>query len=88
MKRKSAAKFSFLMSIPIMLGAGLVTVFDLGSIEGLSSFIPVMTIGFITSALVGFLAIKWLMKYLADHPLYHFSYYLIILGIILLIFGS
>jgi undecaprenyl-diphosphatase len=88
MERKSAAKFSFLMSIPIMLGAGLVTVFDLGSIEGLSSFIPVMTIGFITSALVGFLAIKWLMKYLADHPLYHFSYYLIILGIILLIFGS
>jgi len=43
-KRRSAAKFSFLMSIPIMLGAGLVTAFDLGSIEGLSSFIPVMMI--------------------------------------------
>jgi len=87
-KREDSARFSFLMSIPIMLAAGILTIFDLGSVDSLSSFLPVLAVGFITSALVGYFAIKWLLKYLANHPLYHFSYYLIILGIVLLIFSS
>jgi undecaprenyl-diphosphatase len=87
-KRESSARFSFLMSIPIMLAAGLVTILDLGSVAGFSNFLPVLLIGFITSAVVGFFAIKWLLKYLAEHPLYYFSGYLVVLGIILLVIRS
>ncbi len=87
-KRKDAARFSFLMSIPIMLAAGLLTIFDLGNIEGISSFLPTLAIGFITSAIIGYLTIKWLLKYLAEHPLYYFSGYLLIIASILLFIGS
>ena len=85
LKRKDAARFSFLMSIPIMVAAGAFTIMDLNSVEGLSSFLPALVVGFIVSALVGYLSIKWLLKYLAEHPLYYFSGYLVILAIILFI---
>ena len=88
MSRASAARFSFLMSIPIMIGAGIIAFFDLSNVEGISAFVPMLIVGFITSAAIGYLSIKWLLKYLANNPLYHFSYYLFVLGIFLLYISS
>lgn len=85
MDRPSAARFSFLMSIPIMLAAGLLASLDLlntpNAIEWLPEFIP----GFIASAVTGYLSIKWLLKFLVTKPLYIFSFYCAALGLISLV---
>ncbi len=83
--RKSAGRFSFLMSIPAMLAAGLLSVLDLLEVANLSAFLPVMAIGFISAAVVGYLSISWLLNYLAKRSLYAFSIYCAVFGTICLI---
>jgi undecaprenyl-diphosphatase len=78
--RKSAGQFTFLMAIPIMAAAGLLSLFDLFNIPDLAQFLPVMIAGFVTSGLVGFFSIRWLLKYIANHSLIPFAIYCAILG--------
>lgn len=73
--RPSAARFSFLMALPVMLAAGLVAGIDLLAVPDLSASLSVYIWGFIASAVVGYLSIRWLLTYLASHPLYVFSLY-------------
>jgi len=82
--RPSAARFAFLMSIPIMLAAGGYQSFDLLKISGLGSFLPLLAVGFVTAAVVGWLAIKWLLGYLNKHSLYIFAGYCAVVGLIVL----
>ncbi|HEX9674458.1 MAG TPA: undecaprenyl-diphosphate phosphatase, partial [Anaerolineales bacterium] len=63
--RPQAARFSFLMSVPIMLGAGLVAASDLASLPNAQELLPSLAAGFLSAALVGFLAIRWLLRFLA-----------------------
>ena len=79
LSREAAARFSFLLSGPIIFGAGLFALQDLVEIN---SFIIA---GFIASAVSGILAIKFLLKYLSTHDLKVFVWYrLALAGIILL----
>lgn len=78
--RPSAARFSFLMSIPIMLAAGGLSVLDLVKVQNLSSFLPSMVVGFIVSAIVGYLAIRWLLRFISKRPLYIFAIYCTLLA--------
>ena len=73
--RPSAARFAFLMSIPIMVGAGVYEMIDVARLPGLMDFLPILTVGFITAAIVGWFAVRWLLQYLAHHSLYTFSIY-------------
>lgn len=82
--RPSAARFSFLMSIPVMLGAGLVSVKDLLEVPNLSSFLPVMAIGFIVAGIVGYLSIHWLLSFLGKRSLFYFAVYCILLAALVL----
>jgi len=83
--RPSAARFSFLMAIPVMVGAGTVAAFDLFAAPGLGDLILPLLVGFITAAIVGYLSIHWLLRFLANHPLYYFSIYLIALTTLILV---
>ncbi len=83
--RPAAARFSFLMSIPIMLAAGLVSVLDLLELPNLSSVLPAVAAGFIAAALVGYFAIKWLLHFLGKRPLYIFSAYCVLLAAVTLL---
>lgn len=83
--RPSAARFAFLMSIPIMLGAGGYQMIDVASTPGLVEFIPALVVGFIAAAVVGWVAVRWLISYLSRHSLYVFSIYCAIVGLIVLI---
>ena len=85
MDRPSAARFSFLLSVPAMLGAGLLAVLDLLQVPDLGAFLLPMAIGFVTAAVVGYLSIRWLLRYLTRNPLTHFSIYLIVLSTLILI---
>jgi len=83
LKREAAGKFSFLMSIPIMLAAGGLSTYQMVTeVPNLSEFLPVMAIGFLTAMIVGYLAIRWLLKFLVNHSLVYFSIYCALLGIV------
>ncbi len=83
--RPTAARFSFLMAVPIMLAAGLLATLDLLAIPNLANILPVFIPGFIAAAVVGYLAIGWLLSFLTRYSLYYFSAYCVIVGLIVLI---
>ncbi len=83
--RPSAARFSFLMSVPVMAAAGVFAIARLfGQPGGAASLLP-MAVGFITSAVVGYLAIHWLLRFLTRRPLYIFAAYCVGLSLLVLI---
>jgi len=83
--RPSAARFAFLMSVPVMLAAGAYEMLDVVRMPGLTEFLPALAVGFITAAIVGWLSVRWLLSYLARRSLYVFSIYCAIVGVIVLI---
>lgn len=87
LERAPAAKFSFLMSAPIMLAAGALTLLDLLEIPNLGQVLPVFIPGFIASALVGYLSIRWLLAFLTRRTLYPFAIYCALVGVLVLLLG-
>lgn len=78
--RPSAARFAFLMSVPVMLAAGGYEMLDLLQMPNLGEFLPLLAVGFVTAAVVGWFAIKWLIGYLSRHSLYVFAAYCAVVG--------
>ena len=86
-RREVAAKFTFFMAVPVMLGASLLKVvkYD-GNVA--KSEMAILAIGMIVAFLVSFVIIKWLMGYIKKHSFKVFGYYRIVLGIVVLILGA
>lgn len=82
--RRSAARFSFLMSIPVMLAAGVLAITDLVKIPNFGALLPVFLPGFLAAAVTGYLAIRWLLGYLVKHSLYIFAAYCVLIGLVTL----
>ena len=75
LRREEAARFSFLMSVPIIAGAGTLQMGEVVS-EGMDAFEAlIFGAGFVSSAVVGYLAIRFFISYIADHSLRAFAYY-------------
>jgi len=70
-RREDAARFSFLMLMPIAFGAGLLKFKDFHN--GVTT--PELVVGFVTSAIVGYLAIKFLLNYLNRSDFKIFAWY-------------
>ena len=83
--RTAAARFSFLMSIPIMLAAGAVEIKDVLDIPGLSGTLPMIGVGFIAAAIVGYFSIRWLLRFITTHSLRPFAVYCAGLGLLVII---
>ncbi len=75
LERKTAARFSFLISLPLMLAAGLIGIIKLVQIPDFGHLLPAFSAGFLAAGLVGYLAVRWLMKYLNGRSLYAFAWY-------------
>lgn len=84
-ERPAAARFAFLMAVPIMLVAGLLAVIDLFQIPDLGALLPVFIPGFIAAAVVGYLSIGWLLSFLTRYSLYYFAAYCAIVGLAVLV---
>jgi len=80
--RPSAARFAFLMSVPVMVAAGGYEMLDVIQMPNLGTFLPLLAVGFVTAAIVGWFAIKWLIDYLSKRSLYVFAAYCAVLGTI------
>lgn len=84
LERPAAARFSFLMSVPVMLGAGTLAIIDLIQLPDFTVQLPTLLAGFITSAIVGYLSIHWLLAYLVKRRLYLFAIYCVVLSALIL----
>lgn len=84
--RPSAARFAFLMSVPVMLAAGAYEALDLRKMANLSHVLPPVLVGMVAAAVVGWLSIRWLLGYLNKHSLYIFAAYCAVVGAICLAF--
>jgi len=82
MRRDEVAKFSFLLSIPAIAGAGILTYLDLGPGESFTLNPAILFTGFISSFLVGLGALYWLLKWLESGKFHLFGLYCLGLGII------
>ncbi len=80
--RSSAARFSFLMSVPVMLGAGLLAIKDLTELPAANEFLLPLLAGFLAALVSGYIAIRWLIAYLSKHSLYLFAIYCTVLGLV------
>ena len=78
--KEFAAKFSFILSIPAILGAFLLQAKDIGSAMD-TNFLPVI-FGFIASIIAGYMAIKWMLDLVQNRNLDIFSYYCWLMGLI------
>jgi undecaprenyl-diphosphatase len=75
LRRAEAARFSFLMSVPVTIAAALLSLGEMAG-EGISAYdLLLFVAGAATSGVVGYLAIRFLLNYLADHSLRIFAYY-------------
>jgi undecaprenyl-diphosphatase len=80
--RASAARFSFLLSVPAVVLSGLFELRHAGSGGASTSAVVLATLA---SFVVGYAAIAWLLKYLASHSLRVFVVYRVALGVIVLV---
>ena len=85
LRRESAARFSFLLATPIILGAGLLKVVDLAQMGGLAAQAPALVVGFVAAAAVGWGCIHFLMRYLERRQLYPFAIYCAVAGVVCLL---
>lgn len=83
LERELAARFSFLLSIPAILGAALVQVKDISSVLDISTVATLA--GFIAAIITGYLAIKIVLKLISERNLLIFAYYCWIVGALALI---
>lgn len=84
-RRDRAAHFSFLVSIPIVLAAGLYQLFGVWQAGELAVQGSSFAAGILTSFVVGLLAIRFLFAILRKYSLLPFAFYRIALGIFLLL---
>lgn len=79
--RPAAARFSFLLGTPAILGAGLLQLPDLLAEPNLGAEIVPLAAGLLAAAVVGYLSIWGLLRFLQRHRLYVFAAYCAVLGV-------
>ena len=80
--RASAARFSFLLSIPAVVLSGLFEARKLGEVAG-PDIVPTI-VGTVVAFVVGYASIAWLLRWLANHSMLVFGAYRVVLGVVIL----
>jgi undecaprenyl-diphosphatase len=84
--REAAARFSFLLSIIAIAGAGVLEAADIiREPSAVNVGALPMVFGFLSSALVGYLAIQWLLKLIKSCKLKYFAYYVAVLAVLIFV---
>ncbi|MFA6525977.1 MAG: undecaprenyl-diphosphatase UppP [Candidatus Buchananbacteria bacterium] len=81
LKREEAAKFSFLLSMPVIFGAGAKSLLKVQLNHEINSM--VLALGFLSSLVFGYLAVKFFLKFVSSHTLSAFAWYRVILAAVL-----
>lgn len=88
LRRERAARFAFLLGMPAILAAGAKAALDVAE-QGVPDGAPVLlAVGVVSSAGVGYAAVKYFMRYVARHSLDPFAAYRLALGCLTLAWVS
>ncbi|MBL8046427.1 MAG: undecaprenyl-diphosphatase UppP [Anaerolineales bacterium] len=87
LERPAAARFSFLMSIPVMLGAGIIALKDLLEIPNFTEYLLPVGVGFTVAGIVGYASIAWLLSFVRQRSFYGFAIYCVLVSVGCLAFG-
>ena len=74
-ERASAARFVFLLSLPAIVAAAAKETLDLSSVGFAGLPVTIIGVGLVVSAIVGYITVKYFVRYLAHHSLEVFAYY-------------
>ncbi len=86
LRREAATRYSFLLGAPAFLGAGLLQILDMLATEpsAVLAELPALLVGFMTSAICGYAAIRFLLTYVRRNSLYLFSGYCLLVSLAVL----
>ncbi len=82
LRRAQAARLVFLMSLPAVLAAAAREALKLRDVGVAGIPVTLFAVGLLVSAIVGYLTIKFFLKYLANHSLAVFAYYRFALALV------
>jgi len=85
MDREDAAKFSFYLSAPVIMGASLLTLIKGNTISLIIDHMGIFAIGILVSFIIGLLCIEFLMKYIKKHDFKIFMWYRVAMGILVIL---
>ncbi len=85
LRREAAARFSFLLSAPVIIGAGLWQLKDLFAIPGWTASAVPLLVGLLAAAVAGYACIRFLLGYLRRGRLYPFAIYCLVVGVACLV---
>lgn len=83
--KEKAARFSFLMVIPLIFGSMAKSLLEVDTVATNDAITPLI-IGFLAAFVTGFIACKWMIAIVKKAQLKYFSYYCFVAGIIAIIF--
>lgn len=87
LEREDAAKFSFYLSAPVVLGAVVLSIFDTATIEAISNNLSIFIIGIGVAFISGLLCIEFLLHYIKKHDFKVFMWYRVVLGLVVIIYS-
>jgi len=85
LKREDAARYSFMLSTPAILGAGLLQLGDAFTTGAITESWWAVAAGALAAAVAGFLCIRYLLAYLRRGKLYVFAAYCMVVGVAVLV---
>lgn len=85
--RSKAAGFSFLMVVPLILGAMAKDLLDSESLDFSTEMIGSLSVGFLAAFVFGILACRWMIKLVKEAKLWYFSIYCTLVGGLALVYA-
>ncbi|MEZ0359939.1 undecaprenyl-diphosphate phosphatase [Mycolicibacterium aichiense] len=84
--RPLAARFGFLLGIPAVLASGIFSLPDAFHpvTEGMSATGPQLLVSVVITFVVGYVAIAWLLRFVANHAMYWFVGYRVVLALVVM----
>lgn len=83
LSRKAATDFSFFLAIPILLGAGIYSLYKERHSLSMDDA-PMFVVGLVFSFISAWICVRWLLRYVATHNFVPFAWYRIVFGLIVL----
>lgn len=83
LSRKAATEFSFFLAMPTMVGAAVYSGYKYRELFQAGD-LPVFAVGFVTSFIFAMIAVRALLKFIANHSYVTFAWYRILFGLLIL----
>jgi len=83
LSRKASTEFSFFLSIPTLLGAGVYSLWKERALLSAAD-LPLFLVGLVFSFLSAWLCVRWLLRYVSTHTFVPFAWYRIAFGLVVL----